>query len=273
MAAHQATDHPREGVVRLQQIIPRSWIRYLTDGPRAIDDRRPRHLTELHPVRGTSILLPSLPPIRRSSVQCVGAARSDQTHRRTDPPRSPYAAFLYDQVFAQEPGAAVGAPYHQDHPYLPITGEHCLRIWVPLDPVTAEGGAVRYLKGSHRGPIYRPRSFSGNPNIIALYAKSPYLEAPDFTNYGDDAWFVGEAQPGDALLHHPKTVHGSPPNNTQRFRRAATTMFVGDDVVWDPRPGTAFDHMGSIGAFHVPSMTAGEPIDGQLFPVVARCTT
>jgi hypothetical protein len=260
----------RDGVVRLQQIIPGSWIHYLTDAVA-------RLMTDVHDTsqnytppgehRFFSQAFPRFidPAFNAWALHGPTKHIAAQIH-----PEVATLRFFYDQVFAQEPGAARGAPYHQDYPYLPIDGYHYFRIWVPLDPVTADGGAVRYLKGSHRGPIYRPRSFSGNPNIVALYETSPYLEAPDFGNYGDQAWFVGEAQPGDALLHHPKTVHGSPPNNTRRFRRAVTTIFVGDDVVWDPRAGTAFDHIGGIGTFDVPSMPAGEPVDGQLFPVVAR---
>ncbi|WP_319446872.1 MULTISPECIES: phytanoyl-CoA dioxygenase family protein [unclassified Mycobacterium] len=258
----------REGVVRLRQIIPGSWIDYLSDAVA-------RLMTRVH----TTSQNYTLPGERRFFSQSfprfvdpafdAWALEGPTKHLAAQiHPEVRTLRFFYDQVFAQEPGAALGAPYHQDHPYLPITGDQYLRIWVPLDTVTAESGAVRYLKGSHRGAIYRPRSFSGNPNIVALYAKSPYFEAPDFAHYGDDAWLVGEAEPGDALLHHPKTVHGSPPNDTERFRRAVTTMFVGDDVVWDPRPGTAFDHIGSIGPFEVPRMPAGEPVDGPWFPVV-----
>jgi hypothetical protein len=44
--------------------------------------------------------------------------------------------------------------------------------------------------------------------------------------------------------------------------------FVGVDVVWDPRPGTAFDHIVTIGGEDIPAMPAGEPVVGGLFPVV-----
>lgn len=177
--------------------------------------------------------------------------------------------FFYDQVFAQEPGSGRGAPFHQDYPYLPIDGDQYFRIWVPLDTVTASSGAIHYLKGSHFGPIYRPRSFSGDPEVVAVYDRSPYPELPDFSaTYNSSRWFIGEAEPGDALLHHPKTVHGSPPNRTDRPRRAVTTIFTGDDVVWDPRPGSSFEHIPTIGGFSVPPMIPGTRIESNLFPVV-----
>jgi hypothetical protein len=213
MVADHATDYPgegllrnvtdgerdtylRDGVVRLKQIIPSSWIHYLTDAVA-------RLMTDVHDTsqnytppgqhRFFSQAFPRFVDPAFNAWALHGPTKhiAAQIH-----PEVATLRFFYDQVFAQEPGAARGAPYHQDYPYLPIDGNHYFRIWVPLDTVTADGGALRYLKGSHRGPIYRPRSFSGNPNIVALYGKSPYFEAPDFGDYGDHAWFVGEAQPG-----------------------------------------------------------------------------
>lgn len=181
--------------------------------------------------------------------------------------------FFNDQVSRRTSGSGKGAPFHQDYPYLSIDGDQCFRIWVPLDVVTTENGAIHYLKGSHIGPVYRPRSFSGNPDIAAVYQRSPFPELPYFADdYDQHQWFIGEAEPGDALLHHPKTLRGSPANPSSRPRRAVTTIFTGDQVVWDPWPGTSFDRLPSISGFTVLTMTPGAPIDGDLSPVVWRET-
>lgn len=258
----------RDGVVRLEQIVPDSWIDRLRTAVDAlmtdVDDSSQNYTPSGQPRFFSQAFARFVDPMLNAwALHGPTKQIAAQIH-----PQIQTLRFFYDQVFAAEPGTTRGAPYHQDYPYLPITGEQYLRIWVPLDTVTADSGAVRYLKGSHRGPIYRPVTFSGNPEVVQVYANSPYLDPPDFGAYGEQAWFVGDANPGDALLHHPKTVHGSPPNTTTGGRRAVTTIFVGDDMVWDPRPGTAFDHIGSVGEFSVPPMPAGEPIDGELFPVV-----
>ncbi|MGH3555969.1 MAG: glutamate-cysteine ligase family protein [Mycobacterium sp.] len=260
----------RDGVVRLEQIIPEGWIDRLREAVDAL-------MTDVHDssqnytLTGQPRFFSQAFPRFVEPTLNAWALNGPTKHIAAQMyPHTTSLRFFYDQVFAQEPGTTRGAPYHQDYPYLPINGEHYLRIWVPLDTVTADSGAIRYLKGSHRGPIYRPISFSGNPNVVASYANSPYPTPPDFGAYDDTAWFVGHANPGDAVLHHPRTVHGSPPNNTTGPRRAVTTIFVGNDVVWEPRPGTAFDHIGSIGDFSVPPMPAGAPIDGDLFPVVVN---
>lgn len=258
----------RDGVVRLPGVIPLDWIEFLTSAVSRLMDRadqtsqnytregEPRFFSQAYPRFVDSAF--DVWALRGPGREIAAAMRPDNTRLR----------FFYDQVFAQEPGATTGAPLHQDYAYLPIDGSLHFRIWVPLDVVTVDGGAVRYLKGSHRGPVYRPRSFSGDQQVTEIYDTSPYPEIPQ--TFPDDpaAWFIGVAEPGDALLHHPKTVHGSPPNRTGNPRRAVTSIYIGDDVVWDPRPGTSLDHIGTIGEFDPPDVRPGEPVVGDLFPIV-----
>jgi ectoine hydroxylase-related dioxygenase (phytanoyl-CoA dioxygenase family) len=258
----------RDGVVHLAQIIPDHWIKRLRCAVDAlmsdVDDSSQNYTPPNEPRLFSQAFARFVnPALNTWALHGPTKNIATQLHPHTQTLR-----FFYDQVFAQEPGTTTGAPYHQDYPYLPITGDQYFRIWVPLDTVTADSGAIRYLKGSHRGPLYRPVSFSGDPNVVSTYANSPYPEPPGFSCYEDDRWFIGEATPRDALIHHPKTVHGSPPNRTGRHRRAVTTIFTGDDVTWDPRPGTAFDHIGPVGSFRVPTMQPGQPVDDAMFPVV-----
>jgi hypothetical protein len=167
--------------------------------------------------------------------------------------------FFYDQIFAKEPHATKAALWHQDFPYLPLEGEQILRLWVPLDRVTANSGAVHYLKGSHAwGIVYHPRGYK----TISEYQ-------PDFdADYDKYDWLVGEVQPGDVILHHPKVVHGSRGNTTNRFRRALTTIYVGELVRWNPHPANMFNNKNQTGHVEIPDLKPGGPIDCDLFPRV-----
>ncbi len=167
--------------------------------------------------------------------------------------------FFYDQIFAKEPHATAQATWHQDYPYLPLKGEQVLRIWVPFDRVTARSGAVHYLKGSHAwGVVYHPRGYK---------AISEYQ--PDFdVDYDKYDWLIGEVEPGDALLHHPKVVHGSRGNTTNRFRRALTNIYTGDLVTWNPHPASMFNNKNQTGHVVIPKLEPGGPIDCDLFPRV-----
>lgn len=178
--------------------------------------------------------------------------------------------FFYDQIFVKEPGAAKATPWHQDFPYLPLNGEQILRIWVPFDRVTAEGGAVQYLRGSHKwGVTYHPSGFKAIPEITDAYLDSPYEDQPDFeADYERYEWLVGAAEPGDALLHHPMTVHGSRGNTTGNFRRALASIYTGDKVTWNPHPANMFNNMDLAGHVEVPKLEPGAPLDCALFPRV-----
>ena len=48
-----------------------------------------------------------------------------------------------------------------------------------------------------------------------------------------------DMEPGDCLVHHSFAVHGAPGISTQSGRRRAyATRWFGEDVDFDPRPGT-----------------------------------
>lgn len=178
--------------------------------------------------------------------------------------------FFSDLIFAKEPGAAKATPWHQDFPYLPLAGDQILRIWVPLDRVFADSGAVHYLKGSHAwGVVYHPVGFKQTPATAEAYASSPYEDQPDFeAEYHRYDWLIGEAEPGDALLHHPLTVHGSTGNRTSAFRRAVSSTYVGDRVSWNPHPSNMFRNKDLTGHVRLPQLAPGGSIECELFPRV-----
>ena len=178
--------------------------------------------------------------------------------------------FFYDQIFSKEPGATKRTPWHQDLPFLPVSGDQQIRIWVPFDRVTADAGAVHYLRGSHRwGKIYHPIGFKDIPAITDTYVNSPYEDMPDFeATYDRYDWLVGEAVPGDLLLHHTRTVHGSLGNLTARYRRAITSFYVGDQATWNPHVANMFHNKSLTGHVTAPDLQSGGPIACDMFPRV-----
>lgn len=167
--------------------------------------------------------------------------------------------FFYDQLFVKEPGAVAPTPWHQDLPYWPLRGAQICGLWCPLDPVDLDSGAVEYVRGSHLGGRwYRPQHFGGDagyegahgdamPDIDATVAPADRL-----------SW---DLQPGDAIAFHGLVIHGAGGNRSaQRRRRAVSLRWMGDDAVFDDRPGTyPFDVAGQI---------AGTPLRGPMYPRV-----
>lgn len=164
---------------------------------------------------------------------------------------------FFDQWLIKEPGTDTKTPWHHDMTYWPIDGWQICTIWVALDPVTKENGAVEYVKGSHRwGNKYKPASFSGGDQY-----KEDLPEVPDIEAAREQFEIVQfELEPGDCTIHHGLIVHGSPGNAASDMRRRAyITRWAGDDVVFHPRDG--LQEMPEL-----PDIAAGGPLDSKLWP-------
>lgn len=168
--------------------------------------------------------------------------------------------FFYDHLLVKEPGTRETTPFHQDLPYWPVQGWQMCSLWLALDPVIAESGAVEYVRGSHRwGRRFRAQSFTGDDRYF-----DPTLEVmPDIEAERARHDIVSfELAPGDCVVHHALVVHGSPGNRTATTRRRGlATRFAGDDVVYDPRPAT-------FRLIRDPGLAAGAPLECALFPCV-----
>lgn len=268
---HELQAYWRDGAVILRDIVALSWIERLrvatedlmadpaTPGLDYADDGGPRFFTLTYAWRYH-------PTFRDWALNGPLIALTRQVL-----PNASTLNLFFDQIFAREAGSTKTTPFHQDAPYIPVTGvDHHLRHWVPLDVVTAGSGAVHYLKGSHRGPTYRARSFDPKNSVANSYdTAEEFLELPDFeASYDEHEWLVGAVEPGDVILHHPGTVHGSRPATEIVPRRAITTNYVDDQVRWEDRPGHAFYNEALMGHQPFPDITAGEQIRGELFPRV-----
>ncbi len=168
---------------------------------------------------------------------------------------------FYDQLFVKEPSTPSPTPWHNDLPYWPVTGTQLLSLWVSLDPVTLDGGALELIRGSHRWDRwFQPRTFAAGG---FQYATNPrYEPIPDFdaerARHDIVTW---DMAPGDLLAFHALTVHGSGGNlRADRRRRGYTVRYAGDDVTFEVRPGTN------------PALTRGDhpsgvPLDPSIYPV------
>jgi len=168
---------------------------------------------------------------------------------------------LFDQLLVKTPGASTRTVWHHDSTYWPIAGEQVSTLWLALDPVTHETGAVEYVKGSHLwGQRFLAVSF--NPEESYDEDLPPVPDIDNERDKHDIVWFGME--PGDCTVHHGLTVHGAPGNASSDMpRRAYVTRWMGDDVTYDPRPNL-------MAIPRDPGIPVGAPLDCDLFPVVWR---
>lgn len=180
---------------------------------------------------------------------------------------------FYDQLLVKEPMTREETPWHQDLPYWPLRGEDILSFWIPFDTVRPETGAMRYIRGSHRdGVMYAPRAFGKDSGFAEIYARMGLPPIPETeTLLANADILVCAVEPGDIVLHHPLTFHWSPGNMSSDVRRRALALrYIGDDAVYDGRPGTFVESRRVMDLLFEPmDYRDGERIGGRNFPTVA----
>ena len=131
---------------------------------------------------------------------------------------------------------------------------------MPLDVVDGSNGAVEFVKGSHKWEkLFNPVDFGlGYKERQARLLDS----IPDIDAMRGDLDVVAfDVEPGDCIVFHARTVHGGPGNDGLRRRRAYSTRWAGDDAVYCIRRT-------SSRPVRDPGLTPGEPLRGDLFPLV-----
>lgn len=143
---------------------------------------------------------------------------------------------MYEQIWLKDGADTRRTPWHQDLPYLPVSGEHLAVLWTNLDPV-ARDYSLEFVRGSHRGPLYNPSAF--NPDDVAanLFDPAQWPPLPDIEAARADFPIVSWAmQPGDAVVFHPAMLHGGAPTRAGVRRRTLSLRFFGADARVAKRP-------------------------------------
>jgi len=179
--------------------------------------------------------------------------------------------FYFDHLLVKEPGSAAPTPWHQDAPYWPMSGRMCCSIWVALDPVSRQSGAVEYVRGSHAwGKSYAPESFKGDDRLQnETLEKLPDIDA-DRGAFDLLSW---DLAPGDVAVHHCMTLHGAPANETAETRRRGLALrFIGEDIRYDERPGMPEPMTGYLSQL-APELQIDDVYEGRWFPELWHANT
>ena len=160
--------------------------------------------------------------------------------------------FWHDQLFCKPARHGGVVAWHQDYSYWTRTTPLAhLTCWVGLDDSTRENGCVHYVPGSHRWEDLPRTGLAGDMDSIqsVLTDEQKRLFKPAAI----------ELKAGEASFHHPRMIHGSYANDTDRPRRAAVINVFRDGV------RSASDAPPLAG---VPAIPKGEPMGGRFFPLL-----
>ena len=170
--------------------------------------------------------------------------------------------FYFDQVFIKPAGSGLRTQFHQDLGYWTCKGDQICTFWTAIDSVTRSNGAMGYVPGSHKWDENFKANFFVSAQAIPGQVGS---DLPDIEANEEKFGVVYcDCEPGDIIVHHVKTVHGSTGNTTSdRQRRSVGFRYTGDDVTYHLPPGLPPDST-PIADY----LEEGDALSGALFPKI-----
>jgi ectoine hydroxylase-related dioxygenase (phytanoyl-CoA dioxygenase family) len=160
--------------------------------------------------------------------------------------------FWHDQLFCKPARHGGVVAWHQDYSYWTRTTPLAhLTCWIGLDDSTRENGCVHYVPGSHCWPDLPKTGLTGDMDSIQSVLTDEQRE--QFKPV------AAELKAGECSFHHPRMIHGSYENRTDRPRRGTVINAIRDGVTSNS------DEPLLEG---VPVIPAGEKLGGQFFPLL-----
>jgi ectoine hydroxylase-related dioxygenase (phytanoyl-CoA dioxygenase family) len=151
---------------------------------------------------------------------------------------------VFDFISVKEPNSDKPTAWHQDAPGNPVEGPQAMSMWISLDEVTPESGALKFIRGSHKwGRRFEPTG-SGDVTAHESYrgrtddARQPdgLENMPNIDASADDYDIVTiGAKPGDAIVFDMLMCHAAGSNTTDRRRRAIGLRFAGEKATYAVR--------------------------------------
>jgi len=250
----QVETFDRDGVVLLRGAIDQAWQARLAE---AIDRRLAANTAagyfehirvwELDPVFNEYCLRSAAPAM---------AAQLLKTDR---------VNLYYDQLFVKEPGSATRTGWHNDQPYWPVRGWPVMTMWLALDRIGVENGALEFIPGSHKWDRWYRPFYSNERGDFRQYKEGDdplFVDLPNFEAERDEHEIRPIVmEPGDICAFHALAVHGARGNgHTTARRRGYSVRYVGRGAVYHPGPATNSWLLDE-------SLRPVDPIDSAKFPV------
>jgi hypothetical protein len=141
----------------------------------------------------------------------------------------PEAHFSFDHAILKPARGAAETPWHQDeaHRASGLLRYRQISFWMPLQDTAIANGCMRYIPGSHLGPLLPHRHIGGDQRVHAI-------ECPE-REFDLSAATEVPATAGSCILHDGRTVHGAKANVSTVDRLAYVIAWTGAPMPGDVR--------------------------------------
>jgi phytanoyl-CoA hydroxylase len=126
----------------------------------------------------------------------------------------PQIQLFHDQALSKPAHHGGAVFWHQDNAYWRCLPANLISCWLTLDDVNIDNGAMHVIPDSHLAPLAHERSASTG----ALLDLGDAVET--------EKAVVIDLPAGGVMFHHCQTLHFTPPNKTERQRRALALHFM-----------------------------------------------
>jgi ectoine hydroxylase-related dioxygenase (phytanoyl-CoA dioxygenase family) len=127
---------------------------------------------------------------------------------------------FHDHVISKPPGANRAVPWHQDYPYWPLSEPRAVSCWFSLDDADVRSGCMHFMPGAHR---------EGEKAAIDFLN-----DQKDWGARVQDVVAV-PLRAGACVFHHCLSWHTTPPNTTDRERRAYIAIYMDAESTYAPQ--------------------------------------
>lgn len=256
--------YQRDGVVCLRQMFDREWIERMNRAAQAVIEH-PEDWGIQGPSQAedfTSVIYMWRRPgdfrdflLESPAAELVGRVLEANEIRA-----------FQDHLFHKPPGSSNVMHWHHDATTWPTVGQQVPTLWVALSRSTADNGQLEFVAGYYQKLLEQNVVFRTSYKT-GTFGPVDGVPCPDFDSMRDDPelrFVTFDMEPGDALLFHPRTPHGSKTNRSSTLPRTGlASRWFGDDIRWAPFEGCS-------GVPGLDEMPPGEPPRGELFPVAWR---
>jgi hypothetical protein len=250
--------YARDGVVCLRRVFDPEWLHSMErQARRLLIDKADFGLLPNNPGRYMARTIPEFrrfifeSPLGEAAAKAIGSST---------------ARFFFDEIFAKKPHSTEKTIWHNDRMGWPVTSETTMvpSLWVPLTPIV-KANSLEVIAGTQ---LNDDKYWLFSPNALQMIRPADRLPHPNGESLRADPAYAGrfltwDLDVGDMLVVHPRALHYSHGNPTDDWRIALSVRVFGDDVRWAPRPDCL-----NIAGVSFDEMIAGEPPDGDLFPLL-----
>ncbi len=147
---------------------------------------------------------------------------------------TPRVRLWHDQVISKPPEDNGHFRFHQDFYLWPLREPQIVTCWLALDDATPENGCMHVVPGSHSDPRFGLEAYAAEQEARAFAeAEGRELEESDRQKMAYEPASIGrpvELKAGECMFHHCLNFHATPPNVTDRQRRAHVMIFMAEGV-------------------------------------------